>query len=210
VRPAGIEPAEGSRQSPSTAADERPRASEPGREAWERAARRHLRWRFQQDRFEALELEEETFLTVRHVQRLLRAVGAPRKGEKAAREALRWWQEIGIFADTGKVKKPRVSASRLAAGERFGRGTQPEGGRDAQPSVHHAYWWRVYRVVPIARVLRARRRLCSAYGILADLPQHEASLSAFLACQGLIYRRKRPSEFSKGSVQWVFAHTGPP
>jgi hypothetical protein len=97
-------PASAVRVPPLLPADVRERLS-PEEKASERAARRHLRWRFQQDRFEALELGEETFLTVRYVQRLLRAVDAPRKGEKAAREALRWWQEIGILVDTGRTKK---------------------------------------------------------------------------------------------------------
>lgn len=85
-------------------------------------------------------------------------------GEKAAAEAIAWWQHVGLIEDTGKTKKPNASPSRAAAREHFGKGVRIEGGRDAQTSTFRSYWWRVYKVVPIARVIGAFRKMQSAYG----------------------------------------------
>jgi hypothetical protein len=171
----------------------------------------HLLWRFEQDRHAPLDDGGETFLTVAHVQRLLRATGARRQGEKAAAEAIRWWQDFGLIVDTGKVKKPRAKRERIAAREHFGQGRRPaEGGRDAQPSNLRSYWWRVFAIVPIARVLTAYARMQGAYGRFGDVPQFPASLSAFLRRQGLIPGPRRRRTVRPGSVQWVFLNSGPP
>src|SRR5512133_24965 len=87
----------------------------------------HVVWRCRQKRHPALEGEDCIFLTVRHVRRLLRAIGARRTGEKAAAAAIRTMQAKGWIEDTGRTKKPR-------------RGEQPtEGGKDSQPDLQRSY-----------------------------------------------------------------------
>jgi hypothetical protein len=178
--------------------------------AWVKALELHLLRRFQQNVHEPLDNDGEIFLTVSHVQRLLRAVKAPRVGEKAAAEAIAWWQHVGLLEDTGKTKKPKASPSRAAAREHFGKGSRTEGGRDAQPSTLRSYWWRVFRVVPVSRAPEAFKKMQGAYGRFHEVPQLPASLSALLERQGLIPRRRQRQSFSPGSVQWAFAHSGPP
>ena len=178
--------------------------------AWVKALELHLLRRFRQNIHDPLDGGDEIFLTVGYVQGLLRDVEAPRKGEKAAAEAILWWQHVGLLEDTGKTKKPKASPSRAAAREHFGSSPRVEGGRDAQPSTLRSYWWRVFRVVPITRVLEAFKKMQGAYGRFQEVPQLPASLSAFLERQGLIPRRRQRQSFSPGSVQWVFAHSGPP
>jgi hypothetical protein len=185
-------------------------ALSPEHRAWVKAFELHLERRFQQNIHEPLDDGDKVFLTDGYVKGLLEAVGAPRKGEKAASEAIAWWQEAGILEDTGETKKPKASPSRAAAREHFGRGTPTEGGRDAQPSTLRSYWWRVYRVVPISSVLRAYKKMQGAYGRFQEVPQLPASLSARLERQGLIPRSRQRHNFSPGSVQWAFAHSGPP
>jgi hypothetical protein len=184
------------------------RALSDEQRAWVRALELHLRWRFEQNRHAPLDSGGETFLTVSHVQKLLRCVGAPRRGEA---EAIAWWQDVDLIQDTGKMKKPELNPSRLAAREHFGQGTvRSEGGRDAQPSSSRSYWWRVFVIVPIARVLAAYARMQGAYGRFGDVPHDSASLSAFLRRQGLIPCSRPRRTVRPGSVQWVFAHSGPP
>jgi hypothetical protein len=178
--------------------------------AWVKALELHLLRRFQQNTHEPLDGGDGIFRTVSYVKGLLESVGAPRKGEKAAAEAIAWWQRAGLLEDTGKTKEPKASLSRTAAREHFGKGSRAEGGRDAQPSTFRSYWWRLYRVVPIAMTLEAYRKMQGAYGRFQGVPQLPASLSAVLERQGLISRRRPPHEFSEGSVQWAFAHSGPP
>jgi hypothetical protein len=82
-------------------------------------------WRCRQKRHPALEGDDCIFLTVRHVQRLLRAIGAAKTGEKAAAAAISTMQAKGWIEDTGRTKKPR-------------RGEQSvEGGKDSQPDLQH-------------------------------------------------------------------------
>jgi hypothetical protein len=64
-----------------------------------------------------------------------------------------------------------------------------------------SYWWRVFQVVPIVR-----SSWQGAYPHRSDAPS-VASLCRFLRSQGLA---PRSSWSSRGSVQWVFAHSGPP
>jgi hypothetical protein len=188
----------------------RVQALSPEHRAWVKALELHLERRFQQNIHEPLDDGGEIFLTVSHVQRLLKAVGAPRVGEKAAAAAIVWWQEAGILEDTGKTKKPKASPQRAAAREHFGSGMRTEGGRDAQPSTLRSYWWRVFRVIPISRVIQAYRDMQGAYGRLREVPQLSASLSALLERQGLIPRSRQRHNVSPGSVQWAFANSGPP
>jgi hypothetical protein len=103
-------------------------------------------WRCRQKRHPALEGDDCIFLTVRHVQRLLRAIGAAKTGEKAAVAAIAAMQSKGWIEDTGRTKKPR-------------RGEQAvEGGKDSQPDIQHAYWWRVFRTKTTRGVLAAQTR----------------------------------------------------
>ena len=100
-------------------------------------------WRCRQKRHPSLEGEACIFLTVRHVQRLLRAIGARKTGEKAAAAAIATMQAKGWIEDTGGTKKPR-------------RGEQSaEGGKDSQPDLQHAYWWRIFRVPALSRLVVA-------------------------------------------------------
>ena len=72
----------------------------------------------------------------------------------------------------GEVKKPRRRGNREAAREKFGRGEDAaggDGGRDSQSSVHRSYWWRVYRIVPLSKVLWAYGALEGAYGHYRDV-----------------------------------------
>jgi hypothetical protein len=80
----------------------------------------------------------------------------------------------------------------------------------AQPSSSRSFWWRVFVVVPIARVLRAYEQMEGAYGRFVDVPQLPASLSAFLRRQRLIPGPQRRRTCRPGSVQWAFANSGPP
>jgi len=172
----------------------------------------HLVSRFEQDTFEPLCSVGCTFLTVGYVQRRLREVGARCTGEKGAAKALRWLCECGILERT-PAKSRNHGAVEKAAPEKFGRAEDAaggEGGRDSQPSLHRSYWWRVYRVVPLSKVLGAYEKIQGAYGRFLEVPKHLASLSAWAKRQGLISRQRRPSEFSKGSVQEAFAVHGPP
>jgi hypothetical protein len=80
---------------------------------------------------------DETFLTNRHVQRLLKAVNASNTGEKAARNALAAMQKHGWIVDTGRTKKPRRPPASIERAEAFGPpgSNQAEGGRYAQPGL---------------------------------------------------------------------------
>jgi len=170
----------------------------------------HVWWRCRQRLRPAFEGKDCVFLTVKHVQRLLRAVGARKTGEKAAATALRTMQARGWIEDTGKTKKPgRPEQSRERADAFAPATAELEGGKDAQPTLRRSCWWRVFRVPAISRVVGAYKPL-GAYGTLQAVPQRLASLSALLRRQGLISKPKRSSRPNRGSVQWVFLHSGPP
>jgi hypothetical protein len=175
------------------------------------ALRLHICLRGRQTEHPALEGEDCVFLTVRWVQALLRATGARRTGEKTAAAAISFLEERGLIVDTGRTKKPRRAAGSIARAEKFQKrgAIAHEGGKETQPSLHRCYWWRVFRVPALTEVRDAVRPL-GAYGRVQDLPQHLASLSAFLCRQGLISVPRRRSRPNPGSVQWVFAHSGPP
>jgi hypothetical protein len=155
-------------------------------------------WRCRQKRHPALEDEDCIFLTVRHVQCLLCAVGAHKTGEKAAAAAISTMQAKGWIEDTGRTKKPRR-----------GEPSETEGGKDSQPTNQRSYWWRVFRVPAISQAIKAIKPL-GAYWQPRGAPRRVASLSAFLKRQGLISHSRRRSRSNPGSVQWVFAHSGPP
>ena len=161
------------------------RLDEDGRAAVD-ALSLHVWWRARQDEHEAFEGEENdcVFLTVPWMQGLLRAVGARKTGEKAAGGAIAFLKQRGHIEDTGKTKKPRRSSERVARAEKFQTAGQValEGGKDAQPTSLHSYWWRVFRVPVLTRVRASLPR--GAYWQLGDGPQHSASLSAFLRRQG--------------------------
>ena len=148
----------------------------------------HVWWRCRQERHLALEGEDCIFLTVSHLQRLLRAVGAVNTGEKAAAAAIATMQARGWLEDTGKVKKPRRPEQSVARAEHFqaNGAVELEGGKDSQPTLRRSYWWRVFRV-PAITTLKKALTPQGAYGRFEDVPQRLASLSAFLKRQGLIF-----------------------
>jgi hypothetical protein len=171
----------------------------------------HLHWRDSQTEHPALEGDDCVFLTAKWMQGLLRAVGARRSGEKAARRAIATLRRLGVIEDTGEAKKPRRPARSVQRAERF----QPcgdvelEGGKDAQPALGRAYWWRIFQVPALTTALAVLRPQ-GAYAHVPDRPQHLASLSALLRRQGLISPRRRGYKPIPGSVQWAFRHSGPP
>jgi hypothetical protein len=171
----------------------------------------HIWARGRQNEHSPFEGEDCVFLTVRWMQGLLRTVGARKTGEKAAAAAISFLEQRGLIVDTGKTKKPRRAAESIARAERFQKGSAiaDEGGKEGQPSHFHSYWWRVFRVPALTRIRHALEPL-GAYAQFEGVPQHLASLSAFLRRQGLISPRRPPSDFNPGSVQWAFAHCGPP
>jgi hypothetical protein len=120
--------------------------------------------------------------TVGHVQFWLRKTEARRQGRDYARQVLATLVRMELMRDTGTVLKPR---------------RQPR-------NRLRSYWWRVFQVVPILKA-----SWWGAYPHRSASPS-VASLCRFLRRQGLVSPRRPPSEFSRGSVQWVFAHTGPP
>jgi hypothetical protein len=181
----------------------------PGEKAAGNALTLHLVQRAQRKDHPALEGDDRIFLTRSHVQRLLKATSASNTGEKAAAAAIRTMEERGWIEDTGEVKKPRRPPGSLQRAEYFNGPTSAEGGRDSQPrSLQRAYWWRVFRVPRISRVVRALKP--GAYGTFQDVPHSTASLSAFLIRQGVILPTSRGKGGNPGSVQWAFHHSGPP
>ena len=144
------------------------------------------------------------------MQRLLRAVGARKTGEKAAASAIAFLEQRSLIVDTGKTKKPRRSSERIARAEKFQPAgpVEGEGGKEAQATPLRSYWWRVFKIPGLARVLSSIPK--GAYWRLEGVPQHVASLSAFLRRQGLISVPRRRSRPNPGSVQWAFMHSGPP
>jgi hypothetical protein len=182
---------------------------------------RHIRFRVEQKQFEPLEVVDGQragiFLTVSHVQRLLKELRYWKKGEKFAAEIINTLLALGAIEDTNRVKKPRRSEQDIAAAEKFQSRAEfqgdiaTEGGKDAQPSLLTSHWWRIFRVPALAAILHSLRPL-GAYssGQLRTVPQKSACLSALLKSQGLIPKRKRRSRPNPGSVQWSFQHSGPP
>jgi hypothetical protein len=167
----------------------------------------HLLSRFAQDAHEPFDPDGRTFLPTGYMQRRLRETGARKSGEKAARGALRFLVASGILEDTREIKRPRRRPQRMAAREKFAPPAAQEidGGRDAQLSFQlsfqRSYWRRVFRVVPLAKVLRVKAAMQGAYGHFEEVPQHLASLSAWAVRQGLISRPKRRRNARPGSVQ---------
>ena len=94
----------------------------------------HIWTRARQEEHEAFEGEDCVFLTVRWMQRLLRAVGARKTGEKAAASAIAFLEQRSLIVDTGKTKKPRRSSERIARAEKFQPAgpAEGEGGKEAQ------------------------------------------------------------------------------
>ena len=175
------------------------------------ALRLHIWARSRQTEHPALEEGDCIFLTVGWVQTLLRNYGARKTGEKTAAAAISFLEERGLIVDTGKTKKPRRACRLDCAGREISEAGRDahEGGKETQPSLHRSYWWRVFRVPALTRV-RTQSEPLGAYAHVEDVPQHLASLSAFLRRQGLISRPRRHSSPNRGSVQWAFLHSGPP
>jgi hypothetical protein len=119
--------------------------------------------------------------TIGYVQRWLKRTKARRRGY--ARQVLATLTEIELLRDTDEVMTPRK-----------------------QPSRQRSYWWRVFEVVPVVRALSPRWK-----GTYPRTPEPSSrvtgSLCRSLGCQPPRRRRTKPC---KGSIQWVFMHTGPP
>ena len=79
----------------------------------------HLHFREHQDEHPAYENGNETILTPKWMKGLLREVGARKRGEKAARRAIRFLIESGVIEDTGRTMKPKRSAQAIARAEKF-------------------------------------------------------------------------------------------
>ncbi len=179
----------------------------------------HLRSRFEQQQHTPLEVVDSApcgvFLTRRHVQSYLKRIRYRKTGIRFAAEVINSLVDLGLLEDTGEVKRPRRTANRIAAAAKFQRSgsVQSEGGRDAQPSLEHSYWWRVFKVVPLELVVRAYTRARGAYSsgeTFKRPPSWTASLCAFARRQGLIPPARDRRSFRRGSVQWVFQNSGPP
>ncbi len=84
------------------------------------------------------------FLTTPRVQLLLRLIGSRQTGRdfprKITREIL---PRLGLLQDTGLTKKPRAR-------------TGKEGGRHAQRSMQHSFWWPLHRIPPLTRLTTPR------------------------------------------------------
>jgi hypothetical protein len=180
------------------------------------ALEHHLALRIESEH-EPLDIDADgysvTFLTVKRMQRCLRATGKWR-GEHFARECLNEiLPRLGLIEDTGEVKKPEITdEQKKLRRKHFGDGAT-SGGRDAQPSILHSYWWRMYRLPTLPRLI------VSHFGVwLSDADgqtlrsgrKRGAFLSALHRSQELQFAPRRRSGFSPGSVQWAFAHSGPP
>ena len=172
----------------------------------------HLHFREHQDEHPAYENGNETILTPKWMKGLLREMGARKRGEKAARRAIRFLIESGVIEDTGRTMKPKRSAQAIARAEKFQKrqgqrapsSAPTDGGRTAQPTRLHSYWWRVLRIAP--RVLP--RALAAVLGKAPARDQR--SLSAREVCQEEISSPRRRSRPNPGSVRWALSHSGPP
>jgi hypothetical protein len=121
--------------------------------------------------------------TIGYVERWLKRTKARRRGRDYARQVLATLVEMELLCDTGEVMVPRK-----------------------QPSRQRSYWWRVFEVIPVVRALSPRWK-----GTYARTPEPASrvtgSLCRLLGCQA---PRKQRTKSRKGSIQWVFMHTGPP
>ena len=156
--------------------------------------------------------EDVAPLTVAFVQRLLVALRSPKRGEKYAARMIELLVEMGEISDTMKVMKPKRSPEVIARREKFSSEdpVASEGGREAQPSQEHSYWWRLFRITRVKDLIwQMRWELGIATWNDPPLPAL-ASLSARLFRQGHDLDQKRTRSFAKGSAQWAFANSGPP
>jgi hypothetical protein len=150
-----------------------------------------------------------TFLTTGYVQAGLRAIDAPKTGKDFAAEIKNEiLPRLGLLEPTGEVRKPRA--------EKAHPGKQREtGGRHAQPNELRSYWWPVFRLPTLERLLAG---LSGRRGAYPSHPGHsphevgksEASLFRLLRCQGLIWERRGGRGRPSGQIQRTHWATGPP
>jgi len=177
----------------------------------------HLYFREHQDEYPAFDNEDCTILTGKWMQVCLRAVGARKCGRKAGYAARSHLIESSMLIDTGRVKKPTRTMQANHRAEKFQKvGIRPvHGGRSAQPTRLHSYWWPVYLVPALARHLArltldgltSPTRLAS---VLSAPARDQRSLLARGECQGQFSSRRKRARPNPGSVQWAFQNTGPP
>jgi hypothetical protein len=143
------------------------------------------------------------FLTIKYVRRLLREIGACWTGRDYAAEILNEiLPRLGLIEYTGQVKKPRVEDNSFT--------TRAEGGRHAQPNEQHAFWWRIFRLSTLDKIVQPTGAYPAHPGNPTPRRPGTASLLRLLKCQGLIRGRKPRGSFAPGSVQAAFWATGPP
>jgi hypothetical protein len=141
---------------------------------------------------------------------LLRALGARKKGERAARLAINRLKQGGAIVDTGKVLKPKRQPQVSIKEERAARRRDfLEGKTRSVLPQEHSYWWRVFRVPALTRITRSVFPQ-GTYGSFLPVPTALVSLSAFLRRQGLLKVPERRKNAEYGSVQCAFHNTGPP
>jgi hypothetical protein len=169
------------------------------------ALEHHLWRRGQRDNlsFEVLDRGLGVFLTIAYMQKLLRAVRSPKTGQHYAAECLNTiLPRLGLIEDSGLVKLPVNESHRVE---------RASGGRAAQNTALHSFWWRIFRLSTLSAIL-------SQPGAYPSKPGHgrapgvalTASLLALLGCQGLVRKPSRSQKFRYGSVQAAFQATGPP
>jgi hypothetical protein len=153
---------------------------------------------------------DELPLTNGCMRAILCTIGARKKGWRAAREAKAWLEREGVMEDTGKVMKPKRQPQMSIREERASGGGHTSRARPEECARRsNFYWWPVYRITALTLVTRSLLPQ-GAYGTLRPVPKALVSLSTFLRRQGLLPRRRPPSDFNPRSIQWVFAHSGPP
>jgi len=151
-------------------------------------------------------------LTLSHIQWWLEKTGARRKGRDYARDvrnALQRDPKIRLLRDTAELPgRKEANTCRLLPR------MQPDVARKSGRS----HWWPLYVVIPIAeaqRVWRERKRTSTSVPSLtrpsgpsrSRLRRDLASLCGWLRSQGVL---SKPSKPVRGSMQWVFAGSGPP
>jgi hypothetical protein len=154
-----------------------------------RAFDRHVQNRLTQRRHRPFD-DDRVFMTPKYIAALLRKMRYPLHGIHFGRRLRRLLIALGVIEETGQHLNPA-----------------------RQPKSHpeKTFYWPLYRV-PVLSSLLSEFRLLRAYdsGHTPSVPKERLSLSSALRCQGLIPKRRPPSGFSEGSVQWVFAGSGPP
>lgn len=133
----------------------------------------------------------EVPLTNKHIQKMLKKIGARRSGNHYARACLKELAAMNVIKDTGRVLRPQEIGSR-------------------RKHHHKYYWWKVFRVIPIHKAIQPSPASSSPTAPTSRPYWVTGCLLSFLRCQGLIAERIRRKRHKKGSVQESFRMLGPP